>query len=129
MQTDASKHQYDRMVLSRLGFDVREFPRTQQTFMNVVEQHYDNEVTKEQRIEMLNRDFVLSTDENGYVVWELLEPYLESDEDRDARVNPAQTHNAEVLKNLKSGLSNRPENQNDIDRYNAMVAYYNTQQL
>ena len=129
MQTDASKHQYDRMVLSRLGFDVREFPRTQQTFMNVVEQHYDNEVTKEQRIEMLNCDFVLSTDEFGYVVWELLESYLESVEDRDERVNSANSHNAEVLQNLKSGLSNRPENQNDIDRYHAMVAYYETQQL
>jgi hypothetical protein len=129
METSAKTHRFDRMVLANLGFDVREFPRTQQLLMKVVEQHYDNEVTKEQRIEMVNRDFVLSSDEFGYVVWELLEPYLESVEDRDARVNPAQTHNAEVLKNLKSGLSNRPENQNDIDRYNAMVAYYNTQQL
>jgi len=129
MKTNETTHRYDRMVLSRLGFDVREFPRTQQIFMNVVEQHYDKDVTKEQRIEMLNRDFVLSTDENGYVVWELLEPYLESIEDRDERVNSANSHNAEVLQNLKSGLRNRPENQNDIDRYHAMVAYYETQQL
>lgn len=129
MLTDASKHQYDRMVLSRLGFDVREFPRTQQIFMNVIEQHYDHEMTKEQRIEMVNRDFVLSTDENGYVVWELLEPYLESVEDRDERVNLTQSHNTEVLQNLKSGLGNRPENQNAIDRYHAMVAYYETQQV
>jgi len=129
MKTNETTPRYDRMVLANLGFDVREFPRTQQTFMNVVEQHYDNEVTKEQRIEMLNRDFVLSTDENGYVVWELLEPYLESVEDRNKRVNPAKSHNAEVLQNLISGLRNRPENQNDIDRYHAMVAYYETQQI
>lgn len=129
METTARTHRFDRMVLANLGFDVREFPRTQQLLMKVVEQHYDNEVTKEQRIEMVNRDFVLSTDENGYVVWELLEPYLESVEDRDERVNLAQSHNTEVLQNLKSGLGNRPENQNAIDRYHAMVAYYETQQL
>ncbi len=110
--------EFQKSYLYKHGFDLNEFVTNHQTIYRVIEEYKDDRLTKQQRLELLNRDFELDVSiDDQTVIWSLYARQTETTEQRDTRVKGATEHNQKLAHTLNKSI-------NDV--YNEVKSHFST---
>ena len=112
--------EFQKIYLHKQGFDLNEFVTNHQTICHVNEEYEDDGLTKQQRMDLLNRDFGLGVAlDDQTVIWTLYSYHTETTKQRDARVNCAKEHNQKLAQTLCKSIN---------DAYAEVKSYFSTNQ-